>query len=76
MADRDEKEQDRSGDSAGQKAHGTHGRGVGGREEREDAANPQPEVSRGFEEEMRGNSGWGDAGSGTSSIDRRPPENK
>lgn len=56
-------------DSADQKAHGTHGRGEGN-EQRVDDANVQPDSS-GDADPMRGDDGWGDQGSGGSTIDKR-----
>jgi len=58
-------------DSADQKAHGTHGRGKGN-EQREDAANVEPDVAHDTEGEgARGTAGWGSEGSGGSVIDKR-----
>ncbi|HUQ81365.1 MAG TPA: hypothetical protein VM076_09520 [Gemmatimonadaceae bacterium] len=63
-------------DSADQKAHGTHGKGMGN-EQREDEADVQPDMSRGTEAEGgRGSAGFGSQASGGSVIDRRPPKNK
>ena len=62
------------GDSADQKAHGTHGRGKGD-EQRVDDANVEPDKARGTEKEGgRGEAGWGSQGSGGSVIDKRPPD--
>jgi hypothetical protein len=54
-------------DSADQKAHGTHGRGKGN-EQRVDDANVEPDISS---DTGRGEDGWGDQGSGGSTIDKR-----
>ena len=59
------------GDSAGQRAHGTHGRGTRGQEERVDAADAQPDASKGSD--RGGSSGWGSEGSGGSTIDKSAP---
>ncbi len=56
-------------DSAGRKAHGTHGKGDS-REERVDDDAPQPDLTKGY---VAGSDGWGDAASGGSSVDKRPP---
>jgi len=54
-------------DSADQKAHGTHGRGKGN-EQRVDGANVEPDISG---DTGLGEDGWGDQGSGGSTIDKR-----
>ena len=63
-------------DSADQKAHGTHGKGMGN-EQREDEADVEPDMSRGTEREGgRGSAAFGNQASGGSVIDRRPPDKK
>jgi hypothetical protein len=63
-------------DSADQKAHGTHGKGMGN-EQREDEANVEPDIAYDTEGEgARGDAGWGSAGSGGSVIDKRPDKSK
>jgi len=70
----DERRTDR--DSADQKAHGTHGKGMGN-EQREDEANVEPDMARDTESDgPRGDAGWGSAGSGGSVIDKRPDKSK
>jgi hypothetical protein len=65
-------ERQTAGDSAGQRAHGVHGRGVRGQEEKVDPATPIPDAAKGSD--RGGSSGWGSEGSGGSVIDKRPPE--
>jgi hypothetical protein len=62
---------------ADDKAHGTHGRGVGGREKDLGEAEVEPGVSKSSNPPCTmGDPGWGSEASGGSTIDRRPPENK
>jgi hypothetical protein len=62
-------------DSADQKAHGTHGRGFG-KEQRVDDADVEPDMTHDTESDgMRGDAGWGSAGSGGSVIDKRGKDN-
>ena len=56
------------GDSAGQRAHGTHGRGTRGQEEKVDPAVPEPDLSKGSD--RGGSAGWGSEGAGGSTIDK------
>jgi hypothetical protein len=58
-------------DSADQKAHGTHGRGIEG-EQRLDDADVDPDMARGTENEGgRGEAAFGNQASGGSVIDKR-----
>lgn len=58
-------------DSADQKAHGTHGRGMAN-EQRADDADVEPDMARGTEGEGgRGEAALGNQGSGGSVIDKR-----
>ena len=61
-----------AGDSAGQRAHGVHGRGVRGQQEKVDPATPIPGAAKGSE--RGGSAAWGSEASGGSVIDKRPPE--
>ncbi|MFL5561373.1 MAG: hypothetical protein ACJ79K_07865 [Gemmatimonadaceae bacterium] len=61
-----------AGDSAGQRAHGVHGRGVRGQEEKVDPATPIPDAAKGSD--RGGSAAWGSESSGGSVIDKRPPE--
>jgi hypothetical protein len=58
-------------DSASHRGHGAHGKGVGGREERQDPASPTPDVSKGSD---RGGSAGGGGPSGGSVVDKRTEE--
>jgi len=62
---------------ADDRAHGTHGRGVGGREKDIDEAPVEPSLSKSSSEPgALGHTAYGNEASGGSVIDRRPPENK
>ena len=56
-------------DSASQRGHGAHGRGVLGREEHEDPATPTPDVAKGSD--RGGSSGFDGGRAGGSVIDKR-----
>jgi len=60
------------GDSAAQRAHGAHGRGVRSQEEKVDPATPVPDSAKGSD--RGGSAAWGSEASGGSVIDKRPPE--
>jgi hypothetical protein len=60
------------GDSAAQRAHGTHGRGVRSQEEKVDETAPKPDFAKGSD--RGGSAAWGSESSGGSVIDKRPPE--
>ena len=60
------------GDSAGKRAHGAHGRGVRGQEEKVDPVTPAPDSAKGTD--RGGSAAWGSEASGGSVIDKRPPE--
>jgi len=55
-------------DSAPQRGHGAHGRGVLGHEEHPDEVDVQPGAAEGS---PRGSAGWGSEPSGGSVIDKR-----
>jgi hypothetical protein len=63
--------EDRSGDSADQRAHGTHGRGRGEEQRFDDEASTPP-FSKGTD--RGGSDAWGNASSGGSTFDKRSPE--
>ena len=65
-------EQQTAGDSAAQRAHGAHGRGVRSQEERVDPTAPEPDSAKGTD--RGGSAAWGSEASGGSVIDKRPPE--
>ena len=71
---RDEEQGERKtvGDSAAKHAHGTHGRGAGGEEERFDPTAPVPGNAK--DTEIRGSAGWGSEPSGGSVIDKTSPD--
>jgi hypothetical protein len=56
-------------DSAGQKAHGTHGRGAGDREEKLDDQPAAPGGAKGSD--RGGSAAWGSEASGGSEFDKR-----
>jgi hypothetical protein len=55
-------------DSASERGHGAHGRGLGGREQRRDDVDVEPGHSN---EGPRGSDAWGSEPSGGSVIDKR-----
>src|SRR5438132_13170109 len=59
-------------DSAGQRGHGAHGKGVGFKEERFDEGTPKPDFTKGTD--RGGSAAWGSEGSGGSVHDKRKPE--
>ena len=59
-------------DSASQRGHGAHGKGVGGREEHDDHPNPTPPFSKGTD--RGGDAGWDGSRAGGSVADKRSPE--
>ena len=65
-------EQQTAGDSAAQRAHGAHGRGVRSQEEKVDPTTPVPDSAKGTD--RGGSAAWGSEASGGSVIDKRPPE--
>ena len=56
-------------DSAANRGHGTHGKGVGGQEERDDQANPTPPFAKGTD--RGGDAGWDGSRAGGSVVDKR-----
>ncbi|PYP75802.1 MAG: hypothetical protein DMD35_20115 [Gemmatimonadetes bacterium] len=56
-------------DSASQRGHGAHGKGVGGREEHEDPSDTSPPLAKGSD--RGGDSGWDGSRAGGSVIDKR-----
>ncbi|NUO62758.1 MAG: hypothetical protein HOQ11_03455 [Gemmatimonadaceae bacterium] len=60
------------GDSADQRAHGAHGRGTRGQEQKLDPTSPAPDSAKGTD--RGGSAGWGSEGSGGSTIDKTSPE--
>ena len=59
-------------DSAPQRGHGAHGRGVLGREEHVDQADPTPDIAKGSD--RGGSSGFDGGRAGGSVIDKRKPD--
>jgi hypothetical protein len=59
-------------DSAAQRGHGAHGRGVLGREEHVDPATPTPDAAKGSD--RGGSSGFDGGRGGGSVIDKRSPD--
>ena len=56
-------------DSAGQRGHGAHGKGVQGREEHDDAPTPTAPSAKGSD--RGGDSGWDGGRAGGSVVDKR-----
>jgi hypothetical protein len=67
----EQREQETAGDSAAQRAHGAHGRGVRSQEEKVDPTTPVPDSAKGSD--RGGSAAWGSEASGGSVIDKRPP---
>lgn len=68
----DEQGERRTGDdSADRRAHGAHGRGTLGQEEKVDPTSPAPDSADGTD--RGGSAGWGSEGSGGSTIDKSSP---
>jgi hypothetical protein len=59
-------------DSAPRRGHGSHGKGVGGREERDDAPSAGPPFAKGSD--RGGDSSWDGSRAGGSVIDKRSPD--
>jgi hypothetical protein len=57
-------------DSAADRAHGAHGKGVQGREEHDDAPDATPPFAKGTD--RGGDAGWDGSRAGGSVIDKRP----
>lgn len=65
-------ERQTAGDSAAQRAHGAHGRGVRSQEEKVDETPSAPDFAKGSD--RGGSSGWGSEASGGSTIDKSSPD--
>ena len=61
-----------AGDSAAKRAHGAHGRGTRGQEEKVDQTPPSPDFTKGSD--RGGSAGWGSEPSGGSTIDKTSPD--
>jgi len=65
-------DRDQAKDSAARRAHGTHGKGRNGEEQRIDDAEIQPGSAD--DSDRGGSAGWGSESSGGSVVDKRPPK--